>query len=201
LSEKTTEQPVGSTPNIPWRLSLQEAREEARGSGKLVFVYLWYHFCGGSKTMGERTYPDEVARSYLEQHFVPVRSNTIEEPEIPADFNSGWTPTLIIEDAEGREHRRSQGYLDAQRFVGELSLARLKDAVDRHDYEAARERAEEVLESTVVDPEREPEALYWKAVAELEISGDRDDLTGGWGPLMDRFPESDWAKKASYVRG
>ncbi len=98
--------------------------------------------------MGERTYPDEAAESYLERHFVPVRYNTIEEPEVEADFNSGWTPTLIVEDPEGHEHRRSQGYLDTPRFTGEMSLARLKDAIDRHDYKAAAEKAEEALERT-----------------------------------------------------
>lgn len=151
--------------------------------------------------MGESTYPDEAAESYLERHFVPVRYNTIEEPEVEADFNSGWTPTLIVEDPEGREHRRSQGYLDTPRFIGEMSLSRLKDAIDRHDYEAASERAEEALERTAGDPGREPEALYWKAVADFEISGDRDDLIAGWEPLLNKFPDSEWAKKASYVRG
>ncbi len=82
-----------------------------------------------------------------------------------------------------------------------MSLARLKDAVDRHDYETASQRAEEASERTAGDPEREPEALYWKAVAAFEISGDRDDLTGGWEPLMNKFPDGEWAKKASYVRG
>ena len=91
-----------------------------------------------------------------------MRFNTLEEPQVPADFDSGWTPTLIIEDPEGREHRRSKGYLDVRRLV---------------------------------------EALYWKAEATFEISGDREDLTGGWEPLMYGFPDSEWAKKASYVRG
>lgn len=149
--------------------------------------------------MGERTYPDEAAKSYLEEHFVPVRFDTLEEPEVEAGF--GWTPTLIVEDPEGREHRSSQGYLDVRRFVGELSLARLKDAIDRHDYEAAAERAGEALYRTAGDPNREPEALYWRAVAAFEASGDRDDLSGGWEPLMDGFPESEWAEKAVYVMG
>ncbi len=52
-------------------------------------------------------------------------------------FGSGWTPTLIVEDPAGHEHQRSQGYLDAGRFTKEMSLAHLKDAIDRHDYEAA----------------------------------------------------------------
>ncbi len=201
MSEQSTGQQIGSAPNIAWRPSLEEAREEAHRDGKLVLIYLWHHNCGGSRTMGERTYPDETARSYLEKHLVPVRFNTIEEPEVESGFGSGWTPTLIVEDAEGREHRRSQGYLDAPRFIGELSLARLQDTLDRHDYEDAVERAEEALEITAGDPHREPEALYWKAVADFEVSGDRDDLTGGWEQLLDRFPESEWARKAGYVRG
>ncbi len=140
MSEQQTEQPIGSAPNIPWRSSLQEAREEVRRDEKLVLVYLWHHQCGGSKTMGERTYPDEAAESYLERHFVPVRYNTIEEPEVEADFNSGWTPTLIVEDPEGHEHRRSQGYLDMPRFTGEMSLARLKDAIDRQTTKPPRRK-------------------------------------------------------------
>lgn len=150
--------------------------------------------------MGERTYPDEAAKSFMESHFAPVRVDTIEEPEVEAGFDSGWTPTPIIEDADGREHRRSQGYLDVRRFIGELSLARLAAALDRHEYEAAVELAEEAVENTAGDAHREPEAMYWKAVAAFEVSGDRADLTGGWDPLLETFPGSEWAKKASYTR-
>ncbi len=41
----------------------------------------------------------------------------------------------------------------------------------------------------------------WKAVAAFEISGDRDDLIADWETLLDRCPDSEWVKKASYVRG
>ena len=190
----------GIEQNVQWRGSLEEAREEARSEGKLVFVFLWHHNCGGSKTMGEITYPDGAVRAYIEEHFVPVRFNTIERPEVEESFNSGWTPTIIVEDAEGREHRRSQGYLDPKRFIGEMALARVKDAVDRHDYEDAIGLSKEALERTEGDPAREPEALYWSAVAAFEASGDRDDLTEGWNRLLEAFPQSEWAEKAGYIR-
>lgn len=179
---------------------MQEAREGARRGGKLVLIYLWHQNCGGSNTMGQTTYPDPAAEGYIEEHFVPVRFNTIEQPEVERGFDSGWTPTLIVEDAEGREHRRSQGYLDTSRFVGEMALARLKSAIDRHEYEDAVGLSEEALLRTAGDPARYPEALYWAAVAAFEVSGDRQDLTGGWEPLLDGFPESEWARKAGYVR-
>jgi len=39
-----------------------------------------------------------------------------------------------------------------------MSLAWVKDAIDRGDFKAAQERAVETLERTKGDPEREPEA-------------------------------------------
>lgn len=186
--------------NVRWRSSLEEARDEARRDGKLVLIYLWHHECGGSKTMEAETYPEDSVRGYIEEHFVPVRFNVLEQPEVAKRLDSGWTPTIIVEDAEGREHRRSEGYLDPKRFVGEASLAWLKDAVDRQDPEAAAGRSGETLERTGGDPAREPEALYWSAVAAYRVSGDREDLTEGWNHLLDKFPQSEWAKKAGYIR-
>lgn len=182
MTERQTgqaEQPVGSAPIVSCRTFLGEARREAERDGRLVFVYLWHHECDGSKTMGEKTYPNDEALSYLERHFVPVGSNT-------------------IEDADGTEHRRSQGYLDVQRFIGELALARVVKALEEHQCEEAVSLADEALDATEKDPQREPETMYWKAG--LRLRGLWDDPTGNWSPLLDLFPESEWAKKASYIR-
>lgn len=196
-----SEQRVGSAPNICWRDSLEAARAEAGQQNKLVLIYLWHHNCGGSATMGERAYPEPRVESYIEEHFAPIRFNTIERPEMEAALASGWTPTLIVEYPDGNEHRRSQGYLDASRLLGQLSLARLQVALDRRDFEAASTFSEEALRRTSGDPEREPEAMYWSAVAAYKLAGgDREKLTAGWNKLLDRFPESEWAKRASYIR-
>lgn len=195
-----TEQRVGAAPNIAWRDSLEAARAEARSEGNLVLIYLWHHNCGGSAAMGNRTYPDPEVERYVEQHFAPIRFNSIEQPEMEAALNSGWTPTLIFTDADGAEHRRSQGYLDANRVLGEMALARLQESLNRRDFEAASGLAEEALRLAEGDPHREPEAMYWSAVAAYKLSGDREDLTGGWTRLLARFPESEWALRASYIR-
>jgi hypothetical protein len=194
------DQLVGSAPNILWRDSLEAARAEARREGKLVLVYLWHHNCGGSHAMGERTYPNPNVERYLEENFSPVRFNTIERPEMEAALASGWTPTLSFTDAAGREHRRSQGYLDANRLLGEMSLARLQEALDRRDFDTASELSNEALRLVEGDPHREPEAMYWSAVAAYKFSDDRTELTGGWEKLLDRFPESEWASRAGYIR-
>jgi uncharacterized protein YyaL (SSP411 family) len=186
--------------DVRWRDSLEEARAEAARNGKLVLVYLWHHNCGGSRTMGTETYPDGAVQSYVENHFIPVRFNVLERPEAEDRFNSGWTPTIIVEDARGREHRRSQGYLGPERFIGELALARLKDAIDRRDFETALECSRSTLKETEGDPARRSEALYWSAVASYRVSGNRDDLIEGWNRLLEESPRSEWAERAGYIR-
>ncbi|MBI4311871.1 MAG: thioredoxin family protein, partial [Chloroflexi bacterium] len=84
------------------------------------------------------TYPDFSVQEYIKKRFVPVRFNVVAKPEVMDRFNASWTPTIIVEDVRGREHRRSVGYLDPKRFLGELALAWLKDAVDRRDFSTGR---------------------------------------------------------------
>src|SRR3712207_8681222 len=150
--------------------------------------------------MGAVTYPNREVEQFIAQHFVPVQFNVMEQPEVMEQLNSTWTPTVIVEDAEGREHRRSQGYLDPRRFVGELALSRLKDAIDRRDFGSAFERSRNALKQTEDDPARRSEALYWSAVAACRVSGDRNDLIEGWNGLLEMFPRSEWAERAGYIR-
>ena len=150
--------------------------------------------------MGAVTYPDPAVESYIQENFIPVQFNVADQPEVMDEFNTPWTPTLIVQDADGREHRRAQGYLDAQRFLGEMSLARLKDAIDRRDFETAQQRASDALEQTRGDAEREPEATYWSAVAAYKSSNDPDQLMQGWNRLLDEFSGSEWAKRVEFIR-
>src|SRR5947207_2779686 len=150
--------------------------------------------------MGAVTYPNPAVERMIEEHFIPVQFNVVEQPEVMDRFNTPWTPTLIVQDAEGREHRRSQGYLDAPRFLGEMSLALLKDAIDRRDFQAATERAPEALEHTHGDAYREPEAVYWSGVAAYKASSDPTNLMAAWNRLLDQFPGSEWAKRVEFIR-
>ena len=150
--------------------------------------------------MGAVTYPNAEVDRYLNQYFVPVQFNVIEHPEAFTQFHSAWTPTIIVQDASGVEHRRSQGYLDPLRLLGELSLARLKDALDRQDFEAAKQRLDDAIKYTRGDAAREPEAMYWSAVIAYKTSKDSTGLISGWEKLLNTFPESEWAKRAEFIR-
>jgi hypothetical protein len=150
--------------------------------------------------MGAVTYPDPQVERYIDDHFIPVQFNVVEQTEVMELFNTPWTPTLIVLDADGKEHRRSQGYLDARRFLAEMSLARLQAAIDRQDFAQASSLTDDVKKMTAGDAEREPEALYWSSVAAYKATSDPSNLMQGWNRLLDEFPQSDWAKKAEFIR-
>jgi hypothetical protein len=150
--------------------------------------------------MGAVTYPDPQVEQFIQQHFIPVQFNVVEQPEVMERFNTPWTPTLMVMDADGKEHRRSQGYLDPPRFLGEMSLARLQAAIDRQEFQQAAALCDEAKRLTAGDPEREPEALYWSSVAAYKASNDSNRLLQGWNRLLDEFPQSDWARKAEFIR-
>src|SRR5437868_13942676 len=122
--------------------------------------------------MGAVTYPNPEVERYIQENFIPVQFNVVEQPDVMERFNAHWTPTLIVQDGDGREHRRSEGYLDPKRFLGEMSLAWLKAAINRRDFGAARDRSNEALDRTKGDPWREPEAIYWAAVAAYKATND-----------------------------
>ena len=148
--------------------------------------------------MGAVTYPNPEVARYVHDHFVPVQYNVAERPQAIDQFNSAWTPTLIVQDVEGREYRRSLGYLDPHRFLGEMALARLVASVNRRDF--ASPTGTDALDRTKGDTAREPEALYFASVAAYKAANDVDKLLEGWNRLLDRFPESDWAKKIEFIR-
>jgi hypothetical protein len=150
--------------------------------------------------MGAVTYPDPEVEKYIEQHFIPVQFNVVDQPDVMERFNTPWTPTLIVQDADGKEHGRSQGYLDPKRFLAEMALVRLKEPINRRDFATARDRVRDVLARVAGDPQREPEAIYWGGVAAYKASNDANHLMAGWNRLLDEFPQSEWARKVAFIR-
>src|SRR5688572_13050531 len=150
--------------------------------------------------MGAVTYPNaEVAETIME-HFVPVQIDISHDKGALERFNSVWTPTLIVRDDGGREYWRSEGYLSPETLLAELALARMKAMLQMGEYEAAAGLAKEATKGAANDSERLAEARYWAGVAAYKASGESKDLLREWKPLVDQYPNSVWAKKASFIK-
>lgn len=150
--------------------------------------------------MSTVTYSDPDVERYISEHFIPVKINVVDKPEMLDVFSASWTPAIIIHDSDEQEHRRMEGFFDPKRFIEELALARLKGALENKDYPGARERVAEAMNLTKGDPVRASETLYWSAVADYKASKNAEELTKGWRKLLEEYPESEWAKRAEFIK-
>src|SRR3989304_206260 len=86
---------------VHWREWGDEAFAEAKAQDKPVLLALsavWCHWC---HVMDETSYSDPGVISYVNQHFVPVRVDNDQRPDINARYNLGGWPTTAFLTADG----------------------------------------------------------------------------------------------------
>ena len=134
--------------------------------------------------------------SFIHDNFIPVEAHVKEHPAWFKRFDAIWTPTVLVLDSGGHERYRIEGYLPKDEFRArlELALARL-DAL-RKDWASAEKRYANVVER-YGDTKIAAEALYWRDVAKYSQSHDAAPLQSVSRELRERFPDSEWAVKAS----
>jgi len=86
---------------IQWRDWGEDAFREAKETGKPVLLSLsavWCHWC---HVMDETSYSDEGVISFVNQHFIPVRVDNDQRPDVNARYNMGGWPTTAFLTPEG----------------------------------------------------------------------------------------------------
>jgi len=86
---------------IQWRDWGEDAFREAKETGKPVLLSLsavWCHWC---HVMDETSYSDEGVISFINQHFIPVRVDNDQRPDVNARYNMGGWPTTAFLTPEG----------------------------------------------------------------------------------------------------
>jgi uncharacterized protein YyaL (SSP411 family) len=86
---------------IRWREWGEDAFREAKETGKPVLLSLsavWCHWC---HVMDETSYSDEGVISFVNEHFIPVRVDNDQRPDVNARYNMGGWPTTAFLTPEG----------------------------------------------------------------------------------------------------
>ncbi|MCE5200521.1 MAG: thioredoxin family protein [Armatimonadota bacterium] len=183
---------------ITWRLSLEEARMEARERNRQILIDLYNPTLVGSRYMQEHTYTDPRVHRFVDEFVIPVRFDLKEDPGALIRYHAFWTPCIILSDIDDNEHRRSYGVLSVEQFLAEfwvgyglllLNTRRVNEAID------VLERARIY---TAVDSVRNAENHYWLGVAKYQVTGDIKELEYEWQKLRADHPSSDWARKTDY---
>lgn len=141
-------------------------------------------------------YPNARVSELITQRFVPVRVHVKEQPAMWKRFSVRWTPTVLIVAPDGSEGRRIEGYLPADEMMAQIRLGLGFLAVNRKDWNAAREEFEQVV-AQFPNTAAAPEALYWSGVAKYSGSHDAGALKETGQNFRDRYTDTAWAKRAS----
>ncbi len=114
-------------------------------------------------------------------------------------FSVSWTPTLIVLDADGREHYRAVGFFTPEDMIATFMAAKGRWALDTDQLVDARALFEEVI-SLYPDKDAAAEALFFLGVAKYKLSHDPKPLRETYDQLKARFPQSTCTKQADHYR-
>jgi len=127
---------------------------------------------------------------------VPVKAHIKEQKQTFQRFNAQWTPTQIVLDPEGVERHRIEGFLPVDDLLAQLDLGLGKLHFQHQDYGEAQKELRTVCESFPKSGAA-PEACYWAGVAAYKGSNDAKHLASAARALKEKYPDSEWARKAS----
>lgn len=144
--------------------------------------------------MGTVTYPNEGVAKFVELNFIPVQIE-ITNKELTDKYLVSWTPTILVLDAEGKEHYRSVGFLPPDEFIATFTVGKGRFYLDTDQLALARATFEEAVERCP-HPNVVPEAIYWRGVATYKHTHDPKPLREVYDTLTAKYPQSDWANRA-----
>ncbi|MEO6196665.1 MAG: DUF255 domain-containing protein [Dehalococcoidia bacterium] len=174
--------------DIAWSEWGEDAFQRARDSGKPILLSLsavWCHWC---HVMDETTYSDEGVITFINQHFVPVRVDNDQRPDINARYNMGGWPTTAFLTPEGET-------LAGATYIAPDQMKEVLPKVYTHFVS----NRDEITQKAIELREKRAE-VYQKAAGELtatifqdilrSVMNNYDPLYGGFGEAP-KFPHTD----------
>jgi uncharacterized protein YyaL (SSP411 family) len=173
---------------IQWRDWGEDAFREAKETGKPVLLSLsavWCHWC---HVMDETSYSDEGVIGFINQHFIPVRVDNDQRPDVNARYNMGGWPTTAFLTPEGE-------ILAGATYVPPDQMLELLPKVNVHwksNREEIAEKAREMRERRAVAMSGERGDLspeIFDAIVRSVVEN-YDPVYGGFGEAP-KFPHTD----------
>lgn len=184
-------------PQIQWVSEANKGLGQAKGSPKLALLsFTAAPECAGCTRLEDEVYAEDDVVRFVTECFVPIKIDIKNHPESFAQFGVEWTPTIIISDQNGRERHRLVGFLPAEDFLAQLQLGIAKVAFSTKKYEEAR-KGFAAVGRLYPKTSAAPEGIYWAGASAYRDTGKNMPLAQCAAELKEKYPESDWAKKAS----
>ncbi len=147
--------------------------------------------------MNAGPYSEEKVRNFLNDRFIPLRSECFwDKPTEPMQrFGVKWTPTFLVLDAEGREHHRFVGYVPSDDLFANLGLGLGKIEYNGDRFAEAMTQFQVVIDRhPAAGPT--PEAVFLHGVSGFKLTHDAKALRRVYDTLVAKYPQSEWARRA-----
>jgi tetratricopeptide (TPR) repeat protein len=144
------------------------------------------------------TYPNPAVIEFIQTRMVSLQVAYNAQP-LATEFNVKWTPTLVTLDLDGKEHHRTVGFLSPEELIPSLMLGMAKCDFDRERFAEAISALEELL-AKYPKSDSAPEAIYLRGVSRYKSTHDTKPLKETYERLQQKYPSSEWTKRASPYR-
>jgi tetratricopeptide (TPR) repeat protein len=144
--------------------------------------------------MGAVTYPMEAVAKFVDYNFTPVQIQ-VSNTALMQKYAVSWTPTILVLDADGKEHYRTVGFLSPEEFVATFKVGKGRYHLDLEEFPEALAMFDEVI-SQSHNANAVPEAIFFKGVATYKHTHDPKPLREVYEILTSKYPQSEWAKRA-----
>ncbi|MGQ7719964.1 thioredoxin family protein [Melioribacter sp. OK-1-Me] len=120
---------------MEWLKNLEQAKEEAIKTHKLILLQFEMDNCGGCKKMNTTTYLDKKVLEEMNEWFVPLKLDLIKDREVRKLLGAYWTPAFYFLDQNGNSYFHFNGYLPAEEFRAMLRIGIAETIMPRGRYE------------------------------------------------------------------
>lgn len=105
-------------------ISFEEAKAEAKKTGKLIFIDAYASWCGPCKMMDRNTFSDGAVGKFFNDKFINLKvdmEKSADGPMLSKMFRVTAYPTFLWVDAEGKLVKREMGYRTPEQFLALVS--------------------------------------------------------------------------------
>jgi len=104
-------------------LSFEEAKAQAKKTGKLIFIDAYASWCGPCKMMDRNTFSDEGVGKVFNAKFINLKvdmEKSADGPALSRMYQVTAYPTFLWVDGDGKIVKRLMGYKTPEQFLGSI---------------------------------------------------------------------------------
>jgi thioredoxin-like negative regulator of GroEL len=114
---------IASSQEIEWRHDYSAAKREARQTNRPLVIDFGTAHCVWCDKLDASTFRDSVVVKLLGEHFIPVKVAADQDPQLAEALGVQSFPTLVFARPDGKILGMHDGFVDAEKFKGQLERA------------------------------------------------------------------------------